>query len=119
MKTHQEILDIVVPAMIAQGAPSYDVAAGVCRYRGPEGRKCAAGVLIPDEDYRPEMEGRNSDYLSIPEANSGFLRQLQVNHDDATADGHTGREWLRVFLDFTKRDALKWGITWRKEWVCP
>lgn len=30
---------------------------GSGRYRGPEGRKCAVGHLIPDEDYRPSMEG--------------------------------------------------------------
>jgi hypothetical protein len=29
-----------------------------CRYRTPDGRKCAGGLLIPDEDYDEVMEGR-------------------------------------------------------------
>lgn len=28
-----------------------------CLYRGPNGMKCAAGHLIPDEKYKPKMEG--------------------------------------------------------------
>jgi hypothetical protein len=28
-----------------------------CAYRGENGRTCAVGCLIPDEDYTPEMEG--------------------------------------------------------------
>lgn len=28
-----------------------------CRYRAPDGKKCAAGWLIRDEDYLPDMEG--------------------------------------------------------------
>jgi hypothetical protein len=30
----------------------------ICAYRGEEGRKCAAGHLIPDEEYRALWEGR-------------------------------------------------------------
>lgn len=29
----------------------------ICKYRGDDGLKCAAGCLIPDELYKPEMEG--------------------------------------------------------------
>lgn len=28
-----------------------------CLYRGPNGMKCAAGHLIPDEKYKPKIEG--------------------------------------------------------------
>ena len=28
-----------------------------CRYRGPNGTRCAAGVLIPDDLYEEQMEG--------------------------------------------------------------
>lgn len=28
-----------------------------CRYRGPNGKKCAVGMFIPDEFYSPKIEG--------------------------------------------------------------
>ena len=27
-----------------------------CLYRGENGRECAAGILIPDKDYHPDLE---------------------------------------------------------------
>ncbi len=38
---------------------------GVCLYRGPDGKKCAVGLFIPDSEYDPEMERAafNSDFL--------------------------------------------------------
>jgi len=32
----------------------------VCLYRGPEGKKCAVGMFIDDEDYSPDMEETNA-----------------------------------------------------------
>ena len=29
---------------------------GKCLYRGPNGLKCAAGIMIPDDFYKPEMD---------------------------------------------------------------
>lgn len=34
-----------------------------CMYRSPEGLKCAFGIFIPDDKYRPEMEGVLVDVL--------------------------------------------------------
>jgi hypothetical protein len=34
-----------------------------CAYRGYEGRKCGVGCLIPNELYRPEMEGLSVTHL--------------------------------------------------------
>ena len=36
-----------------------------CMYRGPEGRMCAVGCLIPDDYYRENMEEINSDHLLV------------------------------------------------------
>jgi len=67
MKTPQEIFDFVARALLAQGRPSGKIevnSAGggvpffTCLYRSPDGCKCAAGHLIPDELYVPEMEGK-------------------------------------------------------------
>lgn len=54
--TKQETFDIVVAHLRRQGCKS-ERGQGHCMYRGPAGRMCAAGILIPDDKYRSEMEG--------------------------------------------------------------
>lgn len=64
--TPQEIFDTVAKHLFTQGCRSIEVddeGEESCLYRGPEGRMCAVGVLIPDEIYDPLMEHQNSDYL--------------------------------------------------------
>jgi hypothetical protein len=123
MKTDQEILDIVVPAMIVQGEPSI-TEHGRCTYRGIDGRKCAAGVLISDQEYDPKFELYNSSWLPIPEAKSGLLRGLQMAHDRPAvssswpAAAKRGKEWLAEFLLSARELADVYGLTWRAEWVC-
>lgn len=54
----QEVFDKVSAHLLKQNARS--VACGInstCSYRGEEGRMCAVGCLIPDELYRPSLEG--------------------------------------------------------------
>ena len=56
----QQIFDTVADGLIAQGRKSTrKVSNGLAlAYRGDDGRKCAAGFLIPDLMYRrEEMEG--------------------------------------------------------------
>lgn len=54
--TKQEIFDVVSAHLLVQGGRS-GKGKHPCSYRGMNGRKCAAGTLIPDELYRPEFEG--------------------------------------------------------------
>jgi len=64
---------IMVPASI-----STDSMIASCRYRGPDGMRCAIGWCIPDEAYDTSIEGRSAGHDSI-------LRILGVeteNHDD-------------------------------------
>lgn len=61
MKTRQEIFDIVVSGLRKQGCKSIGTVINpdvnpACLYRDAQGHKCAAGFLIPDEKYKPEME---------------------------------------------------------------
>jgi hypothetical protein len=46
--------------LLTQGAKSEKLEGSLdvtsCMYRGPEGRKCAVGILIPDEVYTSDME---------------------------------------------------------------
>ena len=94
MMTKQEIFDTVVTHLRAQGIRS--MRGCTCVYRGPEGRKCAIGALIPDEDFKPEWEGyivgsrseepgnqELQDYFVFKFGlhNIGFLIDLQRLHD--------------------------------------
>jgi hypothetical protein len=60
----QEIFDKVASHLITQGVqatyrphPKQREAYSNCAYRGDNGTMCAAGCLIPDEEYNPEFEG--------------------------------------------------------------
>lgn len=58
-KTKQEAFDQVVDHLFAQGGPAKRGRGGQCRYRDQQtGRKCAFGVVIPDELYDTTMEDR-------------------------------------------------------------
>ena len=65
MRTKQEIYDIVINHLRAQGAKSLitkldeegNLIPDLCAYRGDGGMKCAAGILIPDDVYSEKMEG--------------------------------------------------------------
>jgi hypothetical protein len=89
--TRQEWVNLAVKGLTSQGWkqslttdkwPS-------CVYRGDNGCRCAIGWGIPDEAYRPEMEGSAAyTYATIP-AHDGtlkegvnFLWELQGVHDN-------------------------------------
>lgn len=59
--TKQEILNKVWDYFITQKNPQSlnteaDSTSPNCMYRTPTGNRCAVGVLIPDENYHPELE---------------------------------------------------------------
>lgn len=58
--TEQEVFDQVARHLLAQGVQStmmrLDGVSTTCQYRGEGGRKCAAGALIGDDEYRPWMD---------------------------------------------------------------
>jgi hypothetical protein len=56
MPTKQETFDTVARHLLTQGEKSEIDGVG-CAYFGQEGRRCAAGVLIPEDKYDPEFEG--------------------------------------------------------------
>lgn len=87
--TKQEIYNKVKAHLLKQNEKSMalvpDRGKPVCAYRGDNGMMCAAGILIPDELYSPEME--NKPWLSMTddfELNIGhrrFIQDLQSIHD--------------------------------------
>lgn len=56
-KTTQEAFDAMAKHLLTQNAVSRFPGEVTCSYRGPDGLKCAVGALIPDEIYRPKLEG--------------------------------------------------------------
>ncbi|AKF12681.1 hypothetical protein PHIM7_135 [Sinorhizobium phage phiM7] len=86
--TRQEIFNTVWNGLKSQGwnvSMSSD-AETVCAYRGADGRKCAAGWLIPDDEYDPSMEGMMVFETAYFEDNFSpyvleFIANLQDIHD--------------------------------------
>lgn len=88
----QYIFDVVSQHLLAQDDRSYSTAAPFgCAYRGSGGLKCAAGFLIPDDEYHHDMEGSN--VWQVPFFTRNFSREqmtligkLQVIHDKIPPD---------------------------------
>ncbi len=55
--TKQDLLDEIDRRSRLGLFPSRDPDSGFCRYRTTDGRKCFAGLGIPDEKYREHLEG--------------------------------------------------------------
>jgi hypothetical protein len=112
----QETFDFVLNFIRKQGEPSIDRSFEVnCRYRlFPRNLKCGIGCLIPDEDYLPEMEGKNVfhnpvfsvleklGYMKIGDDSMIFLCQLQSAHDVPALTGLTGSEFVSNFNERMK-----------------
>ena len=96
----QEIFNVAVEHLRRQGERSVafpGMSSMSCKYRGPNGLKCAIGVFIPDEEYREEFEGRTAEYLPPPPAfrdesgkwlsndHGDLAYDLQIAHDDSTS----------------------------------
>lgn len=89
--TKQEYLDLLFQTSADGGFPSMRTEPAhpeSCAYRGKDGKKCVAGLLIPDEKYDPIMEGATVDdtiislAIELPEGMTILdVRQCQVCHD--------------------------------------
>jgi hypothetical protein len=102
MLTFQGIFDRTVRHLHAQGGPAYHPQARACAYRAQNGRKCAAGFWIKEDDYNPEMEGRTCSHETVkaflPVVPNETMRtgalfsSLQMAHDNACFNVD-GRVW--------------------------
>lgn len=83
--TEQEIFNQVATHLLTQMEVSQDKNSMSCLYRGPNGLKCAAGCLIADDEYLPEMEGEAWASMSydgiVPEEHKSLIDNLQIIHD--------------------------------------
>lgn len=120
--TKQQIFDQVARAIIAQGKPSVDDTH--CLYRAPDGSKCAAGHLIPDDEYSPDMENIQASYVGgrdpaaggpisvtlqqiVDDVGAKFVDRLQTAHD-AAAQSHSDflGEYGLAMRDVARREGL-------------
>ena len=104
--TLQEIFDKVKVHLLAQGKPAVDWVTSQCRYRAPDGLKCAVGCLITDEAYTPDIEGTVLPYSPTRVDGSLFpvIRALQDSGIDAVESGttrHLLRELQRAHDEMT------------------
>lgn len=82
--TKADVFYRVIAHLRAQGVQAKNEI-GSCRYLTPEGLKCAAGCLIPDDEYNPEFEG--SCWATIAanfpqyEEYRDMITDLQLLHD--------------------------------------
>jgi hypothetical protein len=54
--TAQEIFDRVWTHFVTNDGPLSIGEDGECRYRGPNGARCAVGLLIPDDEYTSALD---------------------------------------------------------------
>lgn len=120
----QEIFNTVLFGLRKQGKASTTSQDGgglwECRYRGPNGLKCAAGMLLKDEYYDHLMEGQPVGNMRIwpafvesgvpdtDEARS-LTRALQGAHDRELANVGL-KEWEQRMADIAQDFEL--GYTW-------
>jgi hypothetical protein len=104
--TAQQVYDQVKAHLLKQGKKSTNpIVLMECLYRAPGGLKCAAGCLISDEEYNPQMEGRPwRSLITIkltPSDHELLITELQYVHDD-----HDPEEWAQQLKDLANRHNL-------------
>jgi hypothetical protein len=108
----QQVFDYVLEKLREQGCQSKY--ADRCLYRGPNGLKCAAGHLIPDDEYDEKMEDgllngpdsvfNNSlvnSYFLQKGVNIDLLARLQSVHDNYWDTREERFEHLAKEFNFT------------------
>jgi len=127
--TAQSIWEKIANHLLQQGKQSLSGKTGTCAYHGNDGLKCAIGVLIPENQYSPNIEGQEVNVLLTryycPYAllavqhHLALLTNLQRIHDDDFDNRgrkNFRRHWYielvnlgrRLGLD-TKEIEKKWG----------
>lgn len=114
--TNQEIFDKVALHLTTQKMKSeaqLKTYSGItytqCVYRGPDGLKCAAGALIPDELYTQDMEGKGVSHADVEPAlltvvsedQLPLLASLQRIHD-----GWPVEAWPTKLAALTRQEGL-------------
>lgn len=94
MMTNREAFDTVKTHLLTQMEKSRGELGDTCMYRGTNGRKCAIGCLIPDNEYHPSLEGAAVSSLKLKclqGLDRKMLSRLQSIHDIYRIDQWKGR----------------------------
>ena len=109
--TEQEVFNQIATGLMEQGKKS--LVNGRCCYRSDDGSKCAAGMLIADDEYKPVFDkrgtrGESSDWEGIvlmgyaTKAHKELIMQLQNIHDTFEPS-----EWKERLRDYARIWRLK------------
>lgn len=94
MLTNQDIFNKVWDHFVVQRQPQ-SISGAFCRYRGPDGARCAIGIFLTDEEAKTcERYSISQVAASFPSIYSthfqmedkDFLTGLQLAHDNARRD---------------------------------
>jgi len=111
--TKQEIFDFVANHLLTQNEKCTTIF-GHCKYRVEKDNKvlkCAAGCLIPDEDYNVNFEGANwekypSHISNLPfvkdSENDKLIRTLQIIHDS-----YGVFQWEDSLIELARKENLQ------------
>jgi hypothetical protein len=101
-RTPQEAVDAVVRGAHAQGWAKSSDNCGVCYYRSPEGFKCHAGHLLPDDIARAHNSASAEELLASgvlavahPDT-TRVIRRLQAAHDGNAQPEIRAGTWFAV-----------------------
>lgn len=118
--TRQEMFDKAARGVIAQGGPSgvRRFNAIYCKYRGPNGRKCAIGHLIEDDEAAETLDAcsvaqtvgalaRRGFLFSVKDAD--FLQRIQSAHDIAALSDD--ERFIREFREAMRGIAARYDLS--------
>lgn len=109
----QGLFDTVMIGLLKQGKRSVD-GDNRCVYRGPDGLKCAAGFLMPDEAF--DVDLNNLTIYTVPYFKNNynplelqFIKRMQTIHDN-----HVSAHPIKSFKDYfflkMKELGLQYGL---------
>lgn len=101
--TQQEVFDQAAVHLLTQ--KSVSIIRDVCRYKA-DGKKCAAGCFISDEEYNIKMEGNNwasliQNGLVADSTHMGIILELQCIHDT-----HDVQSWKSRLITLARKYTL-------------
>lgn len=103
----QLVFDTVAEHLLKQGKQSLGDITDVnaCMYRNNEGLKCAAGCLIPDDQYTPDIEGKSWSSLVRENKVSSNCSQL-IDDLQCLHDVYDPKDWLSELHEIAKNKNL-------------
>ena len=100
--TKQEMFDRAARQIRKQKGPS--IKGGRCLYRGPNGAKCAAGVLISNKHYTPELEDKTADDPAVSQAlRASGIRNTQISFVAELQEAHDEPGYLEYLPEWAER----------------